>query len=154
MFLDVLSNEHICERERSSEQRSALRQIRRWRHQYHVVTVEERPTHGKLESRILLNGKILLKTSEMRSAVHQSYKLTKGSGCKQVQKQAAIWFLSISSMTARSQMKHLKVCQKTRPVFDIRALLIHVPASAVQQRHQIDLVSMANYPVKRGKKRV
>ena len=141
----ILNPEYVTERQCSSDQ-----QLQRWHQQYHVI-VEECNMYGKLETRILLDGKVLLKTSELQRTVHRMYKLTKGSGYKQVRREAATEF---ASTTASSQMKHLKLCQKTRPVFDNRAPLIPIPASAVQERHQIDLVSMAKYPVKRCKKRI
>ena len=62
---------------------SAIRQVRRWRSQYHVTT-ESVMLFRNQETRILLDGKVLLKKTETRKAVKRAFETTKGSGYKLV----------------------------------------------------------------------
>ena len=99
---------------------SAIRQVRRWRSQYHVTT-ESVMLFRNQETRILLDGKVLLKKTETRKAVKRAFETTKGSGYKLVKREVSHRCVGVSTMKANYELKRLKICQKIRPVFDNKA---------------------------------
>ena len=61
--------------------RTTIPQLRRWKQQYEIKLA--RVDHfGTTELRILLDGQVLLKTSELKNAVKESYHDTKGGGIR------------------------------------------------------------------------
>ena len=82
---------------------------------------------------------VLLRIGEIRQVVERAFKTTKGNSYKQVK------YCGLSTVKANAELKHLKLYPKTRPVFDNRAPLIPIGASAVQERHQVDLVITTGY---------
>ena len=128
---------------------SAIRQVRRSRSQYQV-TIESVTLFRHRETRILPDGKILLKNTETRKAVKRAFETTKGSGYKLVKREVSHRCVEYSTMKANYELKRLKICQQIRPVFDNKAPLIPIRTSSVQERHQADLVVMNKYPVHRG----
>ena len=153
MLISEALRGNIAERKSSAVYQAAIRQLRRWRTRYHV-TVDNVNIYGKQESRIFLNGKLLLKTTEVKKAVRQAYKSNKGGGYKQVSRNIWDKKYAVSTRQTNSELKSFDLQQITRPIFDNKAPLIPISASRVQHRHQIDLVSMNQYPVKKGKKTV
>ena len=118
------------------------------------MTVDNVNIYGKQESRISLNGKLLLKTTEVKKAVRQAYKSNRGRGYKQVSRNTRDKKYGVSTRQTNSELKSFDLQQITRPIFDNKAPLIPISASRVQHRHQIDLVSMNQYPVKKREKAV
>ena len=102
--------------------------------------------------RILIDGKVLLKSSEATAAVSEGLEATKGAGYKSITRNIKEEYFGTSTRTTSRHLKRLEPYQESNPIFNNTAPLIPIEATAIQERHQLDLVSMARYPVKKGKK--
>ena len=104
---------------------------------------------GTHEERILLNGRLILRTGEVPKAVSHAFDTSKGGGYKEVAEDIKQTYEGVSRENANIELKCLDIQQKTKPVFDNKAPLIPITASKVKERHQIDIVVMTKYPVKK-----
>ena len=102
------------------------------------------PTIGKPKKRIVEKATncIVMKKSDVSQLVDSAYYETKGEGAKKLSKQMA----QLSRRIIQHSLNSIKQQQKVRPLFQNKAPLRPIRASRVQERHQVDLVSMISMP--------
>ena len=88
----------------------------------------------------------MLKKSEVSQVVDRAYCQTKGEGAVKLSKQMSQIYCGLSRRIIQRNLNSMKQQQKVRPLFQNKAPLRPIRASKVQERHQVDLVSMASMP--------
>ena len=121
---------------------SAVRKLRRW--QQHFLVEIRRNDHG--HAQIFVDGKKLLKTSELKEVVKKAYREVKGCGGCGIRRAIGAHSYGISRRYAIKAVRKLPIRQRINPIFDNKAPLTPIRASRVQERHQIDLVDMRLTP--------
>ena len=115
-----------------------------------IYAVEEihDPTVGELKKRIVEKATncIVLKKSEVSQVVDRAYCQTKGEGAVKLSKQMSQIYCGLSRRIIQRNLNSMKQQQKVRPLFQNKAPLRPIRASKVQERHQVDLVSMVSMP--------
>ena len=107
------------------------------------------PTVGQPKKRIVekANNCIVVKKSDVSQLVDSAYYETKGEGAKKLSKQMSQIYRGLSRRIIQHSLNSMKQQQKVRPLFQNKAPLRPIRASKVQERHQVDLVSMVSMPV-------
>ena len=103
---------------------------------------------GKLERRIgeRATNCIVIKNSEVAQFVDSAYEETKGEGAEKLRNQMSQLYCRLSRRIIQRNLNSMKQQQKVRPLFQNKAPLRPIKASRVQERHQVDLVSMISMP--------
>ena len=70
----------------------------------------------------------------------------KGEGAKKLSKQMPQIYGELSRRIIQQSLNSMKQQQKVRPLFQNKAPLRPIRASKLQERHQVDLVSMVSMP--------
>ena len=89
---------------------------------------------------------IVVKKSEVSRLVDSAYYETKGEGARKLSKQMFQIYLGLSRQIIQHGLNSMKQQQKVRPLFQNKAPLRPIRASKVQERHQVDRVSMISIP--------
>ena len=76
--------------------------------------------------------------------VDSAYYETKSEGTKKLSKQMSQIYHGLLRRVIQHSLNSLKQQQKIRPLFQNKAPLRPIRASKVQERHQVDLVSMVS----------
>ena len=124
------------------------RVYRKLRSDIYAVKEIHDPTVGELKKRIVEKATncIVLKKSEVSQVVDRAYCQTKGEGAVKLSKQMSQIYCGLSRRIIQRNLNSMKQQQKVRPLFQNKAPLRPIRASKVQERHQVDLVSMASMP--------
>ena len=109
------------------------------------------PTVGQPKKRIVEKATncIVVKKSDVSQLVDSAYYETKGEGAKKLSKQMSQIYRGLSRRIIQHSLNSMKQQQKVRPLFQNKAPLRPIRtirASKVQERHQVDLVSMVSMP--------
>lgn len=114
---------------------------------YAVKEIQD-PTVGKPKKRIVEKATncIVVKKSDVSQLVDSAYYETKGEGTKKLGKQMAQIYRGLSRRIIQHSLNSMKQQQKVRPLFQTKTPLRPIRASRVQERHQVDLVSMVSMP--------
>ena len=89
----------------------------------------------------------MVKKSDVSQLVDSAYYETKSEGTKKLSKQMSQIYHGLLRRVIQHSLNSLKQQQKIRPLFQNKAPLRPIRASKVQERHQVDLVSMVSMPV-------
>ncbi len=101
-----------------------------------------------MEERTIINGKRLLQKSEMKKLIKKTFNRVKGSGYRRLCYTLKEDFQGVTERATNTHLKALPDRQLAGPVFDNKADMRPVKASAVQERHQVDLVDLRNIPAR------
>jgi hypothetical protein len=101
---------------------------------------------GKMEKRILLNGKVLLTKREAGQIVRKGYSEAKGGGHRRIYRRIKEKYYGISQRRTNAKLKSLPAKQRDRPIFDNKAPLKPIESPDIQHWHQIDLVDFTHMP--------
>ena len=114
---------------------------------YSVKEIHD-PTVGKPKKRIVEKATncIVTKKADVSQLVDIAYNETKVEGAKKLNKQMAQIYRGLSRQIIQHSLNSVKQQQKVRPLFQNKAPLRPIRASRVQERHQVDLVSMVSMP--------
>ena len=106
------------------------------------------PTVGQPKKRIVEKATscIVVKKLDVSQLVDSAYYETKGEGAKKLSKQMSQIYRGLSRRIIQQSLNSTKQQQKVRPLFQDKAPLRPIRASKVQERHQVDLVSMVSMP--------
>ena len=106
------------------------------------------PIVGELKKRLVEKPTncIVLKKSKVSQIVDRAYRQTKGEGAVKLSKQMSESYYGLSRRIIQRNLNSMKQQQKVRPLFQNKSPLRPIRASKVQERHQVDLVSMAGMP--------
>ena len=107
------------------------------------------PTVGQPKKRIVekVTNCIVVKKWDVSQLLDSAYYETKGEGAKKLSKQMSQIYRGLSRRIIQHSLNSMKQKQKVRPLFQNKAPLRPIRASKVQERHQVDLVSMVSMPV-------
>ena len=103
---------------------------------------------GNISKRIVKkeSNSIVVKRSEVSKIVDCVYQETKGDGAAKLKIHASHQYSGISRRIIQRNLNSMKQNQKVRPLFQNKAPLRPIKACKVQERHLVDLVSMASMP--------
>ena len=103
---------------------------------------------GSISKRIVQkeSNSIVVKRSEVSKIVDCVYQETKGDGAAKLKIHTSHQYSGISRRILQANLNSMKQNQKVRPLFQNKAPLRPIKACKVQERHQVDLVSMASMP--------
>lgn len=106
------------------------------------------PIVGGIAKRIVHkpSNSIVVKKSEVSKIVNYVYQETKGDGAAKLKIHASHQYSGISRRIIQANLNSMKQNQKVRRLFQNKAPLRPIKACKVQERHQVDLVSMASMP--------
>ena len=93
-----------------------------------------------------VSNSIVDKKSEASKIVNCIYQETKGDGTAKLKIQASHQYSGISRRIIQANLNSMKKNQKAQPLFQNKAPLRPIKPCKVQERHQVDLVSMASMP--------
>ena len=104
------------------------------------------PTVGQPKKQIVekVTYCIMVKKSDVSQLVDSAYYETKSEGTKKLSKQMSQIYHGLSRRVIQHSLNSFKQQQKIRPLFQNKAPLRPIRASKVQERHQVDLVSMVS----------
>ena len=86
---------------------------------------------------------MVARKSEIAQIVDRAYQETKGEGASKLK---VHYYSGLSRNAIQKKLNVMKKPQKLRPLFQNKAPLRPIKACRVQERHQVDLVSMASMP--------
>ena len=86
----------------------------------------------------------MVKKSDVSQLVDGAYYETKSEGTKKLSKQMSQIYHGLLRRVIQHSLNSLKQQQKIRPLFQNKAPLRPIRTSKVQERHQVDLVSMVS----------
>ena len=86
----------------------------------------------------------MVKKSDVSQLVDGAYYETKSEGTKKLSKQMSQIYHGLLRRVIQHSLNSLKQLQKIRPLFQNKAPLWPIRTSKVQERHQVDLVSMVS----------
>ena len=86
----------------------------------------------------------MVKKSDVSQLVDGAYYETKSEGTKKLSKQMSQIHHGLLRRVIQHSLNSLKQQQKIRPLFQNKAPLRPIRTSKVQERHQVDLVSMVS----------
>ena len=86
----------------------------------------------------------MVKKSDVSQLVDSAYYETKSEGTKKLSKQMSQIYHGLLRRVIQHSLNSLKQQQKIRPLFQNKAPLRPIRTSKVQERHQVDLVSMVS----------
>lgn len=89
---------------------------------------------------------IVVRKSEVPTIIDCAYQETKGDGARKLKLHTSYHYCGFSRDVIQNKLNAMKQCQKLRPLFQNKAPLRPIKAIRVQERHQVDLVSMASMP--------
>ena len=106
------------------------------------------PTVGLPKKRIVEKATncIVVKKLDVSQLVDSAFYETKGEGAKKLSKQMSQIYRGLSRRIIQHNLNSMKQPQKVKPLFQNKAPLRPIRASKVQERHQVDLVSMVSMP--------
>jgi transposase InsO family protein len=120
--------------------------IRRWKKHYPLTVAKcHNPLTGTEENRLMVDGKMVLRSSEIGFATKQAFEESKGAGSKKIRHRLKSVFSGVTHRNVQTSLKSLPEKQSVNPIFDNVAPLKPIRASSIQERHQIDLVDMSRY---------
>ena len=124
------------------------RVYRKLRSEIYAVKEIYDPTVGQPKKRIVEKATncIVVKKSDVSQLLDGAYYETKGEGAKKSNKQMSQIYRGLSRRLIQHSLNSMKQQQKVRPLFQNKAPLRPIRASKVQERHQVDLVSMVSMP--------
>ena len=124
------------------------RVYRKWKSNMCVIKEIHNPMAGKLERKIVERETscIEIKTSEVAQLVDSAYEETKGEGAEKLRNQMSQLYCGLSRRIIQRNLNSMKQQQNVRPLFQNKAPLRPIKASRVQERHEVDLVSMISMP--------
>ncbi|XP_062613328.1 uncharacterized protein LOC134275091 [Saccostrea cucullata] len=136
----------VNERKATLEEKNAARMIRRWR-KNHPLSVANclNPLTGAQEKRVLVDGKMVLRLSEISSATKQAFEESKGAGSRKIRHRLKSVFSGVTHRKVQTSLKSLPEKQSVNPIFDNVVPLKPIRATSIQERHQIDLVDMSRH---------
>ena len=125
------------------------RAYRKWKSGFYEIRDVHDPMAGKICQRIVHKASncIVVKNSEVSKIVDCAYQETKGDGAVKLKIHTSYQYTGMSRRIIQANLNSMKQNQKVRPLFQNKAPLRPIKASKVQERHQVDLVSMASMPV-------
>ena len=89
---------------------------------------------------------MVARKSEIAQIVDRAYQETKGEGARKLKVHTSHYYSGLSRNAIQKKLNVMKKPQKLRPLFANKAPLRPIKACRVQERHQVDLVSMASMP--------
>ena len=92
------------------------------------------------------SNSIVVEKMEVSKIVNCVYQETNGDGAAKLKIHASHQYSGISRKIIQANLNSMKHNQKVRPPFQNKAPLRPSKACKVQERHQVDLVSMASMP--------
>ena len=106
------------------------------------------PTVGQPKKRMVENANncIVVKKSGVSQLVDSAYYETKGEGPKKLSEQMSQIYRGLSRRIIQHSLNSVRQQQKIRPLFQNKAPLWPIRESKVQERHQVNLVSMVSMP--------
>ena len=120
--------------------------IRRWKKHYPLTVAKcHNPLTGTEENRLMVDGKMVLRSSEIGFATKQAFEESKGAGSKKIRHRLKSVFSGVTHRNVQTSLKSLPEKQSVNPIFDNVAPLKPIRASSIQERHQIDLFDMSQY---------
>ena len=124
------------------------RVYRKLRSEIYAVKEIYDPTVGQPKKRIVEKATncIVVKKSDVSQLLDGAYYETKGEGAKKSSKQMSQIYRGLSRRLIQHSLNSMKQQQKVRPLFQNKAPPRPIRASKVQERHQVDLVSMVSMP--------
>ena len=124
------------------------RVYRKLRSEIYAVKEIYDPTVGQPKKRIVEKATncIVVKKSDVSQLLDGAYYETKGEGAKKSSKQMSQIYRGLSRRLIQHSLNSMKQQQKVRPLFQNKAPPRPTRASKVQERHQVDLVSMVSMP--------
>lgn len=129
---------------------ASLRQrvYKRWKSGVYELKDVHDPMVGSISKRIVEkeSNSIVVKRSEVSKIVDCVYQETKGDGAAKLKIHTSHQYSGISRRIIQANLNSMKQNQKVRPLFQNKAPLRPIKAYKVQERHQVDLVSMASLP--------
>ena len=133
---------------KNSDKGLRQRVYRKWKSNMYVLKEIHNPAAGKLERRIVERATncIVIKKSEVAQLVDSAYEETKGEGAEKLRNHMSQLYCGLSRRIIQRNLNSMKQQQKVRPLFQNKAPLRPIKASRVQERHQVDLVSMISMP--------
>ena len=114
---------------------------------YEVKEIHD-PIVGCLSKRIIYKASncMVVRKSEIAPIVDSIYQETKGDGARKLKLHTSHHYSGLSRNVIQKYLNVMKQPQKLRPLFQNKAPLRPIKACKVQERHQVDLVSMASMP--------
>ncbi|XP_028513600.1 uncharacterized protein LOC114574639 [Exaiptasia diaphana] len=126
---------HVPVAKRTATQKSTI--IRYWRNR-ESYSVEK--ADGSLK--LLFNGKPVVKKSELKSLVTSEFKHCKGIGSRKLKHRLNQRFSGFSEPCVNKILSKSKLNQMSNARFNNKVIIRPIRASAVQIRHQIDLIDL------------
>ena len=121
---------------------------KKWKSGVYELKDVHDPMVGRISKRIVQkeSNSIVVKRSEVSKIVDCVFQETKGDGAAKLKIQTSHQYSGISRRIIQANLNSMKQNQKVRPLFQNKAPLKPIKAHRVQERHQVDLVSMASMP--------
>ena len=122
---------------------------RKWKTNLYEVKEIHDPIAGCLTKRIIYRPSncMVARKSEIAQIVDRAYQEPEGVGARKLKVHTSHYYSGLSRNAIQKKLNVMKKPQKLRPLFANKAPLRPIKACRVQERHQVDLVSMASMPV-------
>ena len=148
MPLDLTGEKSLHDWPKKGDKGLRQRVCRKLKSDIYAVKEIHDPTVAQPKKRIVEKASncIVVKKSDVSQLVDSAYYETKGEGAKKLSKQMPQIYCRLLRRVIQRGLNSMKQQQKVRPLFQNKAPLRPIRASKVQERNQVDLVSMVSMP--------